>query len=115
LGITGLLGTYLSGYELLTTSRIAAKDFDARMNTRSAREYTMFAPAPILRNWLEQRPSNMGDLGWSIRGEVMTVYCTGGGPIFYFIFVPWYVTVLGLRFEWYTLYYQFRIFYFKAL
>jgi hypothetical protein len=32
------------------------------MNTRSAREYTMFPPAELLRNWREQRPSNYGDL-----------------------------------------------------
>jgi hypothetical protein len=43
------LGTSLSGYALLNASRTAANDFDAklcsRMNTGSAREYTMFAPA----------------------------------------------------------------------
>jgi hypothetical protein len=43
-----LFGTSLSGHALLNASRTAANDFDAkqcsRMNTRSTREYTMFAP-----------------------------------------------------------------------
>jgi hypothetical protein len=54
------------------------------MNTRSAREYTMFATAQPMR---EQRPSNEGDLGSSVTGEVGTVYYTGGGPASDFIFV----------------------------
>jgi hypothetical protein len=40
------------------------------MNTRSAREYTMFAPAQLLRNWRDQRPSNQG---------VLDLNFTGGG------------------------------------
>jgi hypothetical protein len=47
-------------------SRTVINDFNvkysSRMNTRSARKYTIFAPAQLLRNWLEQRPSNQGDL-----------------------------------------------------
>jgi hypothetical protein len=36
------------------------------MNTRSAREYTMFAAAQLLRNWREQRPSSHGHLDSSV-------------------------------------------------
>jgi hypothetical protein len=53
------------------------------MNTRSAREYTMFAPAQLLRNWREQRPSNKGDLDSSVTGRMgesltrgWTCFCT---------------------------------------
>jgi hypothetical protein len=46
------------------------------MNTRSAREYIMFAPAQLLRNWPEQRPSNKGDLDSSLGGG-------GGYGVFY--------------------------------
>jgi hypothetical protein len=71
----------LSGYALLNASRTAANNFDAkecsRMNTRSAREYTMFAPAQLLRNWREQRPSNQGDLDSSVTGETGTAFYTG--------------------------------------
>jgi hypothetical protein len=38
-----------------------------RMNTRS-REYTLFAPTQLLRNWCEQRPSNQGDLDSNATG-----------------------------------------------
>jgi hypothetical protein len=42
----------------------SSKDFDAkrcsRMNTRSTRQYAMFAPAQLLCNWREQRPSKQG-------------------------------------------------------
>jgi hypothetical protein len=48
----------------------------SRMNTRSAREYIMFAPAQFLRNWREQRPSNQGDLYSSVMGEAGRVYYT---------------------------------------
>jgi hypothetical protein len=44
------------------------------MNTRSAREYTMYAPTQLLRNWSEQRPSNQGD---PVTPEVRRVYYTG--------------------------------------
>jgi hypothetical protein len=47
------------------------------MNTRSAREYNMFAPAQILRNRLEQRPSNKGDLDSSFMGKDGRVYYSG--------------------------------------
>jgi hypothetical protein len=47
------------------------------MNTRSAREYTMFAPAQLLRHWREQRRSNQGDLDSSVTVEVGRVYYTG--------------------------------------
>jgi hypothetical protein len=39
------------------------------MGTRSDREYTMVSHAQILRNWSEQRPSNNGDLDWSVTGD----------------------------------------------
>jgi hypothetical protein len=34
----------------------------SKVNTRSAREYTILASAQLLCNWREQRPSNWGDL-----------------------------------------------------
>jgi hypothetical protein len=37
----------------------------------------MFAPAQLLSNWLEQRPSNQGDLDLSVTGVVGRVYYTG--------------------------------------
>jgi hypothetical protein len=76
-----LFGTFLSRYALLNTLQTAENDLDAkqcsRMNTHSAREYTMFASAQFLRNWREQRPSNKGDLDSSVTGEVRSVYYTG--------------------------------------
>jgi hypothetical protein len=47
------------------------------MNTRCAREYTMFAHARILRNWHEQRPSIYGDLDTNVMGDVAGVCCVG--------------------------------------
>jgi hypothetical protein len=47
------------------------------MNTRSAREYAMFAAAQFLRKWCEQRPSNRGDLDSSVTEDVGRVYYTG--------------------------------------
>jgi hypothetical protein len=61
--------------------RTAASGFDvkfcSRMNARSAREHTMFAPAQLLRNWREQRPSNKGDLGSSVTREIRKIYYAG--------------------------------------
>jgi hypothetical protein len=37
----------------------------------------MFAPAQLLRNWGEQRPSKKGDLYSSVTGEVERVYYVG--------------------------------------
>jgi hypothetical protein len=37
----------------------------------------MFAPARLLGNWSEQRPSNQGDPDLSVTGEVGRVYYTG--------------------------------------
>jgi hypothetical protein len=74
-------GTSLSGYALLNASRTAANDFDSkqcsRMSTRSASEYTIFAPAQLLRRWREHRPSNQGYLDSSVTGEAGRVYYTG--------------------------------------
>jgi len=44
------------------------------MNACSAHEYTMFAPAQLLRIWCEQRPSNEDDLDSSVMGEVVLVF-----------------------------------------
>jgi hypothetical protein len=66
------------------------------MNTRSALEYTMFAPAQLSRNWREQRPSKKGDLGSIVTGEVGS-QLHGDRPASDFIFVPSYVIVVGLR------------------
>jgi hypothetical protein len=61
-----LIGTSLSGYALLHASGTAPDDFDAmscsRTNIRSAREYSTFAAAQLLRNLREVRPSSHGDL-----------------------------------------------------
>jgi hypothetical protein len=69
LSIVALFGTFLSGFTLLNASRTAANNFKEkkclRMNTCSAHECTMFAPAQLLRSWCEQRPSNKNDLGSS--------------------------------------------------
>jgi hypothetical protein len=46
------------------------------MNTRSARECAMFALAQLLRNWREQRPTNLRDLDLSVTVEVWKVYYT---------------------------------------
>jgi hypothetical protein len=43
------------------------------MNTRPAREYTMFVPTQLFGKWREQRPRNQGDLD----GEVGRVCYTG--------------------------------------
>jgi hypothetical protein len=48
-------------------------------HTHSARKFTMFAHAQLLRNWREQRPSNQGDLDSSATVKVSRVYYTGGG------------------------------------
>jgi hypothetical protein len=37
-----------------------------RMNICSAREYITFPSAQLLRNWLEQRPINKGDIDSSV-------------------------------------------------
>jgi hypothetical protein len=73
------------------------------MDTRSAREHTMFAPAQFLRSWREKRPSNKDDLESSVKEEVGRVL-HGGGPASDFIFVPLYVIVVGLHFKWRTVY-----------
>jgi hypothetical protein len=59
------------------------------MNTRSAREYVMFAPEQLLRNWREQRPNNHGDLDLSVMGGGggWKSPLHGGGPASDFIFV----------------------------
>jgi hypothetical protein len=92
------MSVFFSGYALLNTSRTAANDFDAkqcwRMDTLSAREYTMFAPAQLLR-LREQRLSNQGDLDWNVSEVVGRVYYRGGGSAFDFIFVPYCVIFLG--------------------
>jgi hypothetical protein len=72
-----LFGTFLSGYASLNASRTTANDLDAKRS--SAREYTMFAPAQLWRNWSAQRPSNQSDLGSNVAEEVGREYYTGWG------------------------------------
>jgi hypothetical protein len=48
-----------------------------RINTRSAREYTMFTPAQLLHSWHEQRPSNKGDLDSNVTAKVGREYYMG--------------------------------------
>jgi hypothetical protein len=66
------------------------------MSTRSAREYTMFAPAQVLRNWHEQRPSNQDYPDSSVIGEVGIVYYTGVHLLLISFLCRSYVTVVGL-------------------
>jgi hypothetical protein len=101
--VTSRYSVSLSGYAVLNASRTATNDFDikecSRTNTRSAREYTMFAPAQLLRKRFEQRPSKQDDLDSSFTGKVGRVL-HGGGPASGFMFVPWNVIVVGLRSKW---------------
>jgi hypothetical protein len=75
-----LSGASFSRYAFLNASRTAANGFDAkqcpRMNRSSAREYTTFTPAQLVRHWRKQRPSNKGDLDCSVPGKVRRVYYT---------------------------------------
>jgi hypothetical protein len=74
------------------------------MNTDSAHEYTMFAPAKLLHKWGEQWPSNQGNLDSSVTGEFGRVNFTAKRPASNFVFVSQCVIVVGLCFKWYTLY-----------
>jgi hypothetical protein len=78
------------------------------MNTRSAREYTMFAPAQILRNltWSEAEQPSWPWL--ECHGGGWKSLFDDGGPASDSIFVPEYETVVELRSKWqaYSLYYQ---------
>jgi hypothetical protein len=71
----------LSGYALINALWTTANDFVAdlflRMNTHSAREYTMFEPAQLLLNWCELRPSNYNNLDMSVMGEVGSLFLWG--------------------------------------
>jgi hypothetical protein len=73
------------------------------MKTRSAREYTMLAPAQSLRSWYDQWPSNQGDLD-SVSRRRMGESKTRDGAASDSVFVPNYVIVVGLLSKWYTLY-----------
>jgi hypothetical protein len=97
------LGIFLSGYALLKVSRTISMRSNAREWTHSAREYTMFEPTQLLRNWCEQRPSNHSDPDLSVTEEIGRV-CgpsgPGGVPAYDLFFVPLCVIVVGLRFKW---------------
>jgi hypothetical protein len=73
------------------------------MNTRSAREYTMFAHAQLLRNSREQGLRNQGDLDSSITGEGGRTYYMGV-DLLMISFLHRSTQVVGLRFKWYALY-----------
>jgi hypothetical protein len=62
----------------------------------------VFAPAQLLRKLSELQSNDHGDLDSSVTGDVGTV-CPRGGTASDFIFVSLCVTVVGLRFKWYTL------------
>jgi hypothetical protein len=62
------------------------------MNIHSAYENIMFAPAELLCDWQEQWPSNYGDLDLSVMEGGVGPAC---GPASDFIFIPWYVIVVG--------------------
>jgi hypothetical protein len=59
-----------------------------RMNTLPACEYIMFAPAHLLRNCHEQRPSSHGDVYSNVKMEVGVVLLHWNGPASDFVFVP---------------------------
>jgi hypothetical protein len=65
-----------------------------RMNTWSAREYTMFAPAQLLRNWHEQRLRSQGDLDSVSQGR-FGESITRGGPASDFILYRSTLLLLG--------------------
>jgi hypothetical protein len=68
------------------------------MNTRSASEYTMMAPAQLLRNWRDQRPRNQGDLYSDVMGQDERVYLHAGDLILVsFFFLLQYVIAVGMR------------------
>jgi hypothetical protein len=48
----------------------------------------MFAPAQLLRNWHEQRPSNKGDFDSSVPEDRVGEIFIRGGTVPDFIFVP---------------------------
>jgi hypothetical protein len=72
------------------------------MNTHSIREYFMFEPAQLMRNWREQRPSNQGGLDPSVTREDGSLLHRGAHASD-FIFVPNTLLLLGGVFIWYTL------------
>jgi hypothetical protein len=51
-------------------------------------------------SWHKQQPSNQGDL--KCQGGSWENVLHEDGPASDFIFVLWYVTVVGLHFKWYT-------------
>jgi hypothetical protein len=108
--IVVLFRSSLSGNIFLSASQTAANCFDAkkcsRMHTRSSREYAMFEPAQLWRNWREQRPSNQGYLHANVTWEIGRF---GVGYRCYLIFLSQSVIVIGLRFKWYILCNLFRI------
>jgi hypothetical protein len=65
------------------------------MNPRSALEYTMFAPAQLLRIWREQRPSNIDNFNWSVQHR--KVHYMEKEIASDFIFELWYV-IFGTEF-----------------
>jgi hypothetical protein len=73
----------LLGQTIPNASRTAADNSDETvcwtMNTCSAHQYTMDAPAQILRNWREQRPSSQGDVKPNVAGR-LAESVTRGGP-----------------------------------
>jgi hypothetical protein len=62
------------------------------MNTRSVREYTLFASAQLLRG---------SGLASSV---ILTCHIAQGGTASDFIFVLLYVSAVGLRFKWHMPY-----------
>jgi hypothetical protein len=58
----------------------------------------MFAAAQLVRNWSKQRPSNQGDLEYSVMGRVGQ-YHTGGGCTFYRLTGPRATTIQKLNID----------------
>jgi hypothetical protein len=76
------------------------------MNNFSVREYTMSAPAQLLRNWLETRPNNQGDLDSIVTGGGWEGLLHGVDLLLFQFLNRSTVIVVGLRFKWCTLYKQ---------
>jgi hypothetical protein len=47
------------------------------MNTRSAHEHTLLAPAELMRNWRQKQPSNQSDTDWRVAREVGEIQLHG--------------------------------------
>jgi hypothetical protein len=97
----------LSGYASLNTSQTAAHYFDAKqcskLNTLSARKYTLLAIAERLRKWCQYQPSNQCNIESTVTGKVGESIIQKNRFRFHFHnHSTWWLFWLG--FKWITLY-----------